>query len=296
MSIETIAVISSGDMGHVVGKVIREKGYRVITSLEDRSELTHERAKRSKMENVGSIEAVMREADVVLSIMPPESALEFAKLAANVAASASGKCIFVDCNAVSISTTEKIQDLVENPGIDFIKIGIVGPPPRRVETGTRFYAAGPAVEKLSFLDGDGISYRNLGDKCSSAAAMKMCYAALTKGTMTLQTSVLIAAELLGISDQLHNELGVSQAYHWELMKKRVPFLPADADRWAGEMDEISETFAGVGITDNFHRGAADVFRMLNKTDLSAETRETLDKSRTLKEAIVIYADKVNSDK
>ena len=83
MAIETVAVISPGDMGHVVGGVIREKGFRVITSLSNRSALSCSRAARSGMEDVKSLRAVMREADVVLSIMPPESALSFAEAAAD---------------------------------------------------------------------------------------------------------------------------------------------------------------------------------------------------------------------
>ena len=47
MAIETVAVISPGDMGHVVGKVIRDKGFRVITSLSNRSALSCSRAARS---------------------------------------------------------------------------------------------------------------------------------------------------------------------------------------------------------------------------------------------------------
>ena len=74
MTIETVAIISPGDMGHMVGKVIRGKGFRVITSLLGRSALSCARAERSGMEDVGSLRAVLQEADAVLSIMPPERA------------------------------------------------------------------------------------------------------------------------------------------------------------------------------------------------------------------------------
>ena len=79
------------------------------------------------------------------------------------------------------------------------------------------------------------------------------------------------------------------------MKKRVPFYPTDAGRWAGEMDEISETFASTGLTGNLHKGAAEVFRMLDRTPLAAETRESIDKNRTLEEAIIIYAESLKSE-
>ncbi len=293
MSIETIAVVSPGDMGHVVGTVIRDKGFRVITNLSGRSALSCARAARSGMEDVESLHAVLQEADAILSIMPPERALSFAKAAADMV-SKEDQPIFADCNAISPATTEKMRDVVAVSGMDFVKIGIVGPPPGRAGAETRFYAAGPGVETLSFLDGEGIKYQRLGTHCSEAAAIKMCYAALTKGTMALHTAVLTTAELLGVSDVVHHELAASQAFHWDLMNKRVPFYPADACRWAGEMDEIAETFADTGVTGNLHKGAAEVFRMLDKTPLAAETRESADKSRTLDQAITIYAETVKS--
>ena len=112
--------------------------------------------------------------------------------------------------------------------------------------------------------------------------------------MTLQTGFLTAAEILGIRRELERELSTSQEYHWDLMNKRVPFYAADAGRWAGEMDEISDTFKGIGLTGNLHKGAAEIFRLLESSPLSEETRETLDKSRTLDEAVEIYADTLRS--
>ena len=55
------------------------------------------------------------------------------------------------------------------------------------------------------------------------------------------------------------------------------------------VDELIDTFDTVGITPNLHKGAADVFRLLNTSPLGAETRETYDKSRTMKRSVEIYA-------
>ncbi|MDP7601311.1 MAG: hypothetical protein QF605_07980, partial [Rhodospirillales bacterium] len=66
-----------------------------------------------------------------------------------------------------------------------------------------------------------------------------------------------------------------------------------------EMDQISETFGSAGVTAKLHQGAADIFRMLDASPLSVETRETYDKSRTLQQAVEIYAaaaQKINNGK
>ncbi len=77
----------------------------------------------------------------------------------------------------------------------------------------------------------------------------------------------------------------SQAGPLKAMRERLPFLPADSARWAPEMDEIAETFGAVGVTEGFHRAAGEIYRLMARTPLSAETRETLDRSRTLEEAL-----------
>jgi hypothetical protein len=74
------------------------------------------------------------------------------------------------------------------------------------------------------------------------------------------------------------------------MERMVPRLPLDAGRWIGEMHEIAATLAGAGVTPSFHKGAADIFELLEKTPIARETRETVDKSRTLKQALAIYAE------
>ena len=172
--------------------------------------------------------------------------------------------------------------------IPFVKIGIIGPPPRAgVET--RFYSSGPDAYRLSELGGEGILYKIVSEDIVAAAAMKMCYAGLTKCTMTLQTAVLIASEILGVRDELSRELESSQKFHWSLMTSRVPFYAADADRWAGEMHEIAQTLGSVGLTKNLHEGAGDIFRLMASSPLGEETRETLDKSRTLEDTIRIFS-------
>ena len=295
MSNNTIAIVSAGDMGHVVGRVLKNKEYRVITSLDGRSDLTRQRAGRSGMEDMGSLENTIKEADCVLSIMPPEIALKFAGDTAITMKDLGVSPVFADCNAVSPETTLEIASIMANATPSFVKVGIIGPPPQQGAK-TKFYASGLQTDQLKFLDGNGISYRPIGEDITSAAALKMCYAGLTKGTMTLHTAVLTVGKLLGVDRELQSELSDSQTFHWDLMNKRVPFYAADAGRWAGEMDEISKTFKDVGGSGLLHRGAAEIFRLLDNSPLAAETRETLDKDRTLDQAIGIYADTVRKIK
>ena len=55
------------------------------------------------------------------------------------------------------------------------------------------------------------------------------------------------------------------------------------------MDEIAAGFSAAGVTPHFHQGAGDIYRLLAGTPLGAETRETADRTRSLDEAVKIFA-------
>ena len=42
------------------------------------------------------------------------------------------------------------------------------------------------------------------------------------------------------------------------------------------------------MPSGFHEGAAEVFRVLARTPFASETRETMDTSRTLEQALDVY--------
>jgi len=73
------------------------------------------------------------------------------------------------------------------------------------------------------------------------------------------------------------------------MEKQVPSVPVKARRWVGEMEEIASTFAHVGLTPQFHRGASEIFRFVGQTSLGEETPENRDRSRTLEQTISVFA-------
>ncbi len=130
----------------------------------------------------------------------------------------------------------------------------------------------------------------MGPEIGRASAMKMCYASLTKGTWTLYAAALVTAEAMGLTESLLGELTESRPAVVVDMRRMVPRLPVDAGRWIGEMEEIAATFAQAGLPTGFHQGAADVFRMMHRTPIARETRETIDSSRTLEQALAMFRD------
>lgn len=289
MALDVIAVLYPGDMGQGVGRALADHGHDVITCLAGRSEGSRARASRAGMREVADLETLVSEADLVLSILPPEAALATAREVAAAMNSANKTPPYADCNAVSPETTRDIGRVIEDAGAPYIDGGIIGHAPGKSDQPTRFYVSGPNAKIMSALDGKGISVRDCGGEVGRASAVKMCYASVSKGTFTLHTAALIAAEALGVGEQVRGEWEYSAPQVYQRMQALVPRLPADAGRWIGEMEEIARTFESVGVTPNFHLGARDIFRLLEQTPFAAETRETIDKSRTMEQSVEEYA-------
>ena len=280
-----IAVLMPGDMGHATGRVLAVHGHDVLTCLNGRSERTKALARAAGIRDAGSLEAVVGEASLVLSILPPASALGLATDVARAMMRTGAKPVYVDCNAISPATARDVCAVIDAAGTPFIDAGIIGLKPDGAGPGPRFYVSGADTGPMQALDGKGFQVKAIGSEAGRASALKMCYAGLTKGTWTLHAAVLLAAEGHGLSAELREEFEYSQAPALAAMEARTPRLPADSGRWIGEMEEIAKTFADAGVTPGFHEGAAAVFRILAETPFASETRETFDAARTMEETI-----------
>lgn len=275
-------------MGEGVGASIRGQGFDVITVLAGRSEGTRARALRAGLREVPDLGALVSEADLVLSILPPERALPLARDVARAMADTGSAPPFADLNAVSPATAREIAGIVGGAGAPYIDGGIVGLAPFKGDSPTRIYVSGAGAALMDALDGNGKTVIGLGDEVGRASAVKMVYASVTKGTDTLLTAAYMASERLGVRDVLEEEWAASQPAVLERMKRRIPALPADSGRWIGEMEEIAATYAGCAVTPRFHEGAAEVYRVLAATPFAAETRETMDRGRTMQQSVEVY--------
>ena len=95
---------------------------------------------------------------------------------------------------------------------------------------------------------------------------------------------------------LLKELKFSQSATLEKKKTQVPFIPADAGPWIGEMEEIPTTFREAGVTGSFHDGAAEVLKILAQNPFSNESRETMDHTRGLEEVVNEYVKHLTAEK
>ena len=292
--LSTVGILSPGDMGHTVGNVLRENGLRVITCLTGRSQRTQQLAEKAGIVNVPTYSQFVTETDLILSIMVPAQAMSAASAVAETLQQVDTTLAYTDCNAIAPQTVRKLGDIITSAGGTFVDASIIGPPPR-TPGATRFYASGPDLDLFSELNNYGLDVRALGAEIGLASAIKMCYASLTKGLTALCTELLTAASVLGVSEALIAEFQLSQSALFERMERGLPSMPPKARRWIGEMEEISATFAHVGLTPNILTGAADMYRFIGDTHLADLPPEARDEFPTLAELIEILAKNLKAE-
>ncbi len=258
----TLGLLHPGEMGAAVGAVLRQTGLQVLWASAGRGAATARRAEAAGLADTGSVTALCADSDVVLSIVPPHAAVP---VAAEVAASGfSG--IYVDANAVAPATAAEVAAAVRAGGAAYVDGGIIGGPPGGSGS-TALYLSGEQADQVAKLcTCPGLDAVVLGDDPTAASALKMVFAAWTKGSAALLIALRETARSYGVDEALVAQWSGS-----------LPDLPARCDqaaraaaakgwRWTGEMTEIAATFAAAGQPDGFHRAAAQIYADFPRPD------------------------------
>jgi 3-hydroxyisobutyrate dehydrogenase-like beta-hydroxyacid dehydrogenase len=252
-----VAVIAPGMMGAAVGRRLGDHGLKVLTSLEGRSEETVQRANAAGM--IGAGDEEIAAADFVLSILPPGDAVALAQRFAPFLTASNSKPVYVDCNAVSPRTVDRICAAIAPTGAPFVDAGIIGAPPKQNDAGPRFYASGPDASRFAALREHGLDIRVLDGAMSAASALKMSYAGITKGTQALGAAMLLAATRAGTADGLFAELQASQPHILAWLERNLALMPSKAYRWVAEMQEIADFVGEDPSAHELYAGAAHFY-------------------------------------
>jgi 3-hydroxyisobutyrate dehydrogenase-like beta-hydroxyacid dehydrogenase len=254
----TIGILHPGDMGSVVGACAVAAGARVLWASEGRSAGSRERAAAAGLEDARTVAAVVAASDVIVSVCPPHAAIEVARDVAGRRFAG----LFVDANAVAPGTAREIGAIVEAGGATFVDGGLIGPPPRNAGS-TRLYLSGREAKRAAAIfESSALEAIAIGDGPGAASALKMTYAAYTKGSSALLMAIRALAASEGVDDALLAEWRRSQPD----LPKRSEAAARDnarkAWRFVGEMEEIAAAFAAAGLPGGFHEAAAEIYARL----------------------------------
>ncbi|KAH8815259.1 6-phosphogluconate dehydrogenase [Xylogone sp. PMI_703] len=276
----TVGILSIGEMGMGIAKLLIAYNYRVVTNIEGRSEDTHARAKQSNIELLHSDISLVSESDYILSIVPPRDALATAKRITTALASQpttpkkNSPFYYLDLNAISPRTTRQIAALFQSsaPEVKFIDGGIIGgaPEPKNStaapnttvshhpDPSTTSHAwnrpsiplSGPDSLSDAPISGahlaETLNARHVSGEIGAASGLKCCFASTTKGFTALCIQAFTTAQRMGVLDELKDEIQSRMPGIYPRAVSGVTGMPPKAYRWVREMEEIGVTFAEEG--------------------------------------------------
>ena len=253
-----VGILHPGEMGISVAASAQNSGHSVYWASQGRSAQTHARAEEFNLLDAGTLAQLCATCSAIISVCPPHAAEAVADQV--LAHGFSG--LYLDANAISPERAMRIGQRVEAGGAAFVDGGIIGGPawqPNR----TWLYLSGEGAQNAVPLFSAGpLEIAVIGDEIGKASALKMCYAAYTKGSSALLCAILATAESLGVRADLEGQWSRGGSDFAEQTTKRVRRVTAKAWRFAGEMDEIAATFEQAGLPGGFHASAAEIYQRM----------------------------------
>lgn len=249
----TVGIVSPGAMGSAVGNALVRGGARVVATVDGRSARTVGLARRANLELLPDLESVVREADLVLSIVPPSEAEP-------VAATVAGARLFADLNAIAPEKAARISPEVDG--------SISGGPPWQAGT-TRIYLSGPRAPEVAALPFEGVQVVVVGGEAGLASAVKMSTASVYKGSTALLAQALRAARHYGVLDHVLADLGDLATNAGRTLAR----AGSKSDRFVGEMHEIAAAQEAAGLTPALFEAIAEVYEEVAQTPLGRTAPE-----------------------
>lgn len=264
----TVLLLHPGEMGAAIAGCLVRNGTRVIYASEGRSAASRNRAAEEGLHDAGSVASALKHVDAVLSICVPSGARDVACSVARLGFNG----IYIDANAIAPESSREIGRIVEGAGATFVDGGIIGLPPTPTRV-TRMYLCGPEARRISVLfQGTQTEAPVLDAPIGAASALKVCFAAWSKGETALLAGIRALAHHEGVDGALMNEWRAS-----------MPEVPAQSEhivqrawkawRWVGEMEEIAASFEAAGLPSGFLANA-EIYRRL--ADLRENKKPTRD--------------------
>ena len=258
MDVQHIGVLHPGAMGISLAATASNSGHKTYWVSHQRSPQTRLRAEKQGLVEVQRIAELCEHCSVIVSVCPPHAALEVAEQVCNC----SFKGLYVDVNAISPQHVTEIEQLMSEVGIDFVDGGIIGPPAWSPQT-TWLYLSGPSAGQASnCFSGGPLEVEVIGSEIGKASALKMCFAANSKGTTALLCAIMAAAERMGVREELENQWSRNGSDFARSAVNRIRIVTAKAWRFSGEMEEISSTFQAAGLPAGFHLAASDIYQRI----------------------------------
>ena len=257
MNNKHIGFLHPGAMGVFLAATAQKAGHKAYWVSKDRGPDTRDRAERHNIVELPTIKELCDRCSIIISV-PPHAASDVAEKVLEY----SFEGVYADVNAISPQHVKKIGQLMNDAGVEFVDGGIIGVPVWKPGSAW-LYLSGHSASHIAdcFREGP-LCVEIIGGEIGKASALKMCFAANTKGTTALLCAIVAAAEKMGVRKELEKQWSRDGSDFAQKTLARVKNAAAKAWRFSGEMDEIASTFEEAGLPGGFHLAASDIFQRI----------------------------------
>jgi 3-hydroxyisobutyrate dehydrogenase-like beta-hydroxyacid dehydrogenase len=262
---ENIGILHPGEMGVAVAATLANSGCQVWWAPEGRSAETRCRAAAAGLRDAGSVRSICERCQVIVSVCPPE----FAEATAREAVSYGFRGLYIDANAISPERARRIGAIVAAAGACFVDGCIIGLPPRNRGETWVYLSGTHAAQAAALFSGGPLEAEVLDGEIGKASALKMVFAAHTKGLAALRAAVLGAAQELGVLRELERQWARSGPPFARAVES-IQHVAPKSWRFVAEMQEIAATFEAAGMPAGFHQAAGEIFARLAPLKGTAE--------------------------
>ncbi len=259
MNTKHVGFLHPGAMGVSLAATAQNSGHTAYWVSADRGPGTRDRAEKHNLVELRTIKELCDRCSIIICACPPHAAADVAKKVLDY----SYKGVYADVNAISPQNVKHIGQSMSAGGVEFVDGGIIGLPAWQAES-TWLYLSGPRASHVAdCFKGGPLEVEIIGEEIGKASALKMCFAANTKGTTALLCAIVAAAEGMGVRKELEKQWSRHGSDFAQKTLESIRDVTAKAWRFSGEMEEIASTFEGAGLPGGFHLAASDIFQRIS---------------------------------
>jgi 3-hydroxyisobutyrate dehydrogenase-like beta-hydroxyacid dehydrogenase len=243
---KTVGLLYPGEMGAALAGVLDKSGVRVVTTLRGRGDATVRRAAECGAVVLDSLADVVRESDVVISVVSPAAAEEVVEAYCRLSSIAPVAALFIDANSTGPELAERLAARVEGCGVGFVDAAINGLA-KNLTTSATLFLSGARAAEVEALFASCVTTRVIGSEPGRASAMKMLLGGVSKGVCALFLELALVAQKHGMLSDLLAESGRIYPGIQALIDRMLPTYTRHAGRRAEEMNELLATAQASGI-------------------------------------------------
>src|SRR5579864_1651503 len=257
----TVGILYCGEMGTAFGKLLRKGGMRVITTCQDRSRATEERARSSGIEILPRLVDVVAQSDFVFSLVLPSAAVDVARQYSNGHQGRPPESVFVEANSIGMEALEEIDRLMAEQNIPLVDAAINGVAHRLEDLGV-LHISGPKAGSVEAICRGLLRVNDLGAQIGSASRLKLLMSGIAKGLVALFLEVGALAERTDMSVPFLE--GCHQFYPsvMTVIDRVLVTYPRHAARRAGEMRDIEQMGQALHLRLGMTREAGDLMQLM----------------------------------